>query len=90
MAFSLNLPAGYIAVYGMGVSQGASGITGISATSNLKFGTIYNVWAGGETYVYGGDNVMFREQDVTCRVISEHNPYTILPARLATKEILPP
>ena len=90
MALPLILPMGFIAVYGTGTTISASGVSNTTPDGILRWGNIYNVWAGGETYIYGGDNVMFKETDVTVRLASGSAVYTILPARLVTKEELAP
>ena len=78
------LPNGYIAVYGAGSTVSPSGISNITPQGVMRWGSVYQVWAGGETYVYGGDSVMFKETDVFCRLAYNTIPYTILPARLVT------
>lgn len=80
------LPTGYVAVYGTGSSLSPNGITNINPDGPMKWGSIYQVWPGGETYIYGNDNVMFLENDVTCRLSYSNIPYTIIPARLVTKQ----
>ena len=82
----IDLAAGHILIYGMGTSQSPSGIGNLSADGLLRWGSVYQIWAGGETYIYGGDNVMFNENDVVCRVSYLGIPYTEVPARLATKQ----
>lgn len=81
-----TLKAGQVLVYGMGTDVSPSGISNISADGALRWGSIYQVWPGGETYIYGGDNVMFNENDVVCRLAYNNIPYTVVPARLATKQ----
>ena len=84
------LPAGMIAVYG----TGTKGVTPAGATlpDNFVFGSIYNVWAGGETYVYGGDTVYWKDDNTVVRLATAGGTYTILPAKLATVDnyIAPP
>jgi hypothetical protein len=83
-ALPIILPSGTIAVYGMGTTLSPSGISNINPDGQLRWGSVYQVWSGGETFVYGGDNVMFREEDIICRLAYGNIPYTIVPARLAT------
>lgn len=93
MSFPIVLPAGMIAVYGMGVEQATP--SGIHLDSGWRVGTVYNIWDGGATYIYGGDVVYWNEKERTyTRIVTEDNlTYTILPARLVTidnPEVLPP
>jgi len=84
------LPVGFILVYGLGVEQSQSGIT--PENTVFKFGSVYQIWDGGEVFVYGGDSVMFKESDVTCRLAigtDPNNVYTMIPARLVTREDIP-
>jgi hypothetical protein len=80
----ISLPAGHVLVYGMGTTVSPSGVENTSASGGLRWGNIYQIWDGGETYVYGGDNIMFKETDVVCRLAYGGIPYTLVPARLAT------
>lgn len=82
----ITLATGQIAVYGMGTAVSPSGISNINADGVFRWGSVYQVWPGGETYIYGGDNVMFNNNDVVCRLSYNNIPYTIVPARLATKQ----
>lgn len=89
MSFPIVLPSGYIAVYGTGSTSNPSGITQPEPNSDLRFGSVYHIWDGGAAYIYGGDQIMFKESDVFTRIISEEIPYTIIPARLVTKQDIP-
>jgi len=80
------LPIGHIAIYGTGTMVSSSGVANTAPNGILRWGSIYQVWDGGATYIYGGDTVMFKESDVVCRIASQNIPYTIVPARLATKD----
>lgn len=80
------LPAGMISVYGWGYEHSISGI--VPDNINFKFGTVYQIWDGGATYVYGGDEVMWEEGTEQCKLAYGGKPFTILPARLATKQVL--
>lgn len=84
------LSPGQVAVYGVG----GTGITdtGMVLLDTQRYGTIYNIWDGGATYIYGNTQVVFNESDVFCRVVaSDLNRYTILPAaRLVTENIIIP
>jgi hypothetical protein len=85
-ALPIFLPNGTIAVYGTGSTTSPSGISNTTADGEMRWGSVYQIWNGGATYVYGGDNVMFKETDVVCRLAYNNIPYTIVPARLVTKQ----
>lgn len=89
MSLPINLPSGVAAVYGMGTMVSSVGLTQPEPNSPLRFGSIYQIYDGGQVFVYGGDEVMFDEKDVICRVVSENIPYTLVPVRLVTKQIIP-
>lgn len=82
-ALPITLPNGVIAIYGDGVRESASGVI---ATEAYLFGYVDKVWDGGEVYVYGGDSVMFAKKDIIDRVVYTSGTYTLVPARLVTKE----
>jgi len=82
----INLPNGIVAVYGMGTSVSTTGIGNIDPSGDLRFGQVYQVYEGGAVFVYNFDNIMFREGDVTQRIMFDNIPYTLVPARLVTKE----
>lgn len=79
------LAAGYVLIYGTGINESLSGI--IPTDDNFKFGTIYQIWDGGSTYVQQGENVMFNVRLVTETFYFNGAPYTMIPARLVTKDI---
>lgn len=83
------LPNGVIAVYGMGGYTSDMGLT-VRADSDFRFGHVDKVYDGGAVFVYGGDEVLFREADVTYRLIFNDYPYTIIPARLVANQGPPP
>lgn len=86
-ALPLILPEGVIAVYGRGTTSSSSGVI---ATEGVLFGTVDKVWDGGEIFVYAGDSVMFNEKSIIGRVNYTSGTYTLVPARLATKEEFAP
>lgn len=88
MAIPAVLPNGMVLVYGWGHTQGISGI--VPTTQRFLFATVYQIWDGGEVFVYGGDNVMWKEGDEYCKLTYANNPYTMIPARLVTKEFVLP
>lgn len=83
-SFPLILRVGEVSVYGDGFTTPTP--QGIVNPAGTLWGSIYNVWDGGSTYVYTGDTISFREGDVICRLAIGTAHYTIVPARLATKE----
>jgi len=82
----INLPNGVVAVYGMGTKESPSGITLVSESSEIRFGYIDQIYSGCAVFVYGGDAVMFKENDVIERIMYNNYPYTLVPMRLVTKE----
>jgi len=83
--FPAILPVGYASIYGLGSYTSPSGAL-VVADQDFRFGSVYGIYAGGEVFIYGGDVVMFREADVTYRYQVDGVPYTVIPARLATKQ----
>lgn len=88
--FPIILPVGVIAVYGSG--DVGTMPSGVIIESNSRYGTVYNIWDGGATYVYGGDVVYWKEGNQVARIVtSDNNTYTLLPARLVTIDnLIPP
>lgn len=84
----VNLANGQILVYGWGYETSQSGI--VPNTTGVKFGTVYQIWEGGAMFVYAGDPVMWKDEDVYVKLAYAGQPFTIIPCRLVTKEILPP
>jgi hypothetical protein len=83
-AFPIILPSGVIAVYGVGLATAST--SGFVPTEGYLFGVVDKVWDGGETFVYGGDSVLFSDKDVIERLTFTSGTYTLIPARLVTKE----
>lgn len=82
------LPAGTVAVYGVGdIGMMPSGAI---IPTEYRFGTIYNIWDGGAPYVYGGDIIYWKETDTLTRLATSGGTYTIVPARLATQDYVIP
>jgi len=82
MSLPIILASGRVAVYGAG-SPASSPQTatpqGLVLTPNYLKGTVYNIWDGGATYVYGGDIVYWKDGEQECRVVTEDNlTYTLL------------
>lgn len=83
------LANGVVAIYGVGGYISASGVIPNGET-DFRFGLINKVYAGGSVFVYDNDEVMFRDADVITRVLYNDYPYTLIPARLVTKQEPPP
>ena len=90
MSLPIILPAGLIAVYGAGNGQDPMP-SGARPTNGFLFGTVYNIWDGGATYIYGGDVVFWKDGTQVCRIATTENlEYTLIPARLVTKDFIVP
>jgi kynureninase len=75
-ALSVYLAPSHVAIYGLGVSQGNSGI--FSNTSGFKFGTIYQIGELVGSWQVG-NSVLFKTTDVKCRLVTQNNlTYTII------------
>ena len=83
------LSPGMVAIYGIGDFQKPMP-SGAILETGYRFGTIYNIWDGGATYIYGGDVVFWKDGDEQTRLATAGGIYTILPARLVTQDIPPP
>lgn len=93
MALPIILPPGAVAIYGDGFpvsSPTQATPSGAVYPPEYRRGTIYNIWAGGTSYIYGGDVVVFKEGEQTCRIVTEDNlTYTIINvAKVVTDSIL--
>lgn len=75
MALPVYLGLGLVSIYGPGTT---ASIHGFTATPNrFKFGTIYQI-ADNITNNFVGDRVMFKEDDVTCRLAVGGVQYTFV------------
>lgn len=87
MSVPITLPSGYVLIYGRYYPSNG----GVYPDNDKwRFGTIYQVWDGGQVFVYGGDEVMFNTEAVLVTLNYNNNPYQMIPARLVTKQITPP
>lgn len=76
LTLPITLPVGVVLIYGEGVE---AGVTGIEPNNTVfKFGQVSQAWDGGEVFVYGNPNVMFKEQDVINRLYYFGYPYTMI------------
>jgi hypothetical protein len=86
MSLPITLPYGLIAVYGTGTATGSSvGFTLFDQQSDVRFGVVEQVYPGA-VFVYNGDSIIFRDEDVSMRLRYSNYPYTFLPDSLVTKE----
>lgn len=76
MALPITLPNGVVAIYGSGSVNGS--IQGIVAPEGYLWGTVTNVWAGGEPYIYSGDSTLFKNDDIVIRLAWDNSPYTLI------------
>lgn len=81
MSLPIILPSGTVLVYGLGISSYNSVQ---AADPRVVFGSIYQVWAGGDPFYSANDYIMFDARLATV-VIYGNYPYTQVDARLATK-----
>lgn len=83
-ALPVILPVGVVAVYGNGFDTPTP--QNIINPPGTLWGSIYDLWDGGRTYMYIGDTVTFKESNIIARLAIGSGHYTIVPARLVTKE----
>ena len=84
MALPVYFGFPFVGIYGAG---SVTSINGITVTPNrFKFGTIYQVGGNADPFQVGSI-VMFKEDDVYCRLAYAGVPYTIVEsARLVLRE----
>lgn len=70
------LPFGIVSIYGVGTSTGSG--WNIVAPQGYLWGTVDDVYDGGAIFVYNGDNLLFREDEVVCRLAWDNATYTLL------------
>lgn len=92
MSIPTVLAAGTLAVYGIGAKATTPQTampSGLILEENYRYGTVYQIWDGGQPYVYGGDVVYWKDGNQISRLVTQENTtYTILPAQLVTKDNL--
>jgi hypothetical protein len=77
MPLPIYLGLGLVAIYGPGVTSSLHGITVVP--NSFKFGTIYQMWDNGSVNTnLIGDVVMFKEDDVVCRLALDGVQHTIM------------
>lgn len=89
-AIPVILPNGVILVYGWGNKRDGSEGLVTPTSQEFVFGSVYQVWDGGAVFIYGGDQVMWKQGDEQCQLAYGGNPYTQIEARLVTKQIIIP
>ena len=82
------LPPGVVLIYGHGYEASTNNI--VPSNIIFRFGTVYQIWEGGATYIYGGDEVMWKDGDEQCKLAFENIPYTQIECRLVTKQTFVP
>ncbi len=82
------LSEGLFSVYGEFSSVGQNNIT---APSNCKFAVIDDVWNGGDINAQIGQSVLFKEDDVICRLAWDNGTYSLIPVnKILLTEQTPP
>lgn len=89
MSVPIFLSSGTILVYGWGYKRDGSEGLPTPTTQQFVFGNVYQIWNGGQVFVYGGDQVMWQEGTEICKLAYAGNPYTQIRARLVTKQDIP-
>ncbi len=85
-ALPVYLGLGMVAVYGAGIGTSMSGIRPTQLGQSFKFGTIYQI--NSAPGFMEGNPVMFREEDVVCRLAIGNLTYTLVEgARLVLTDI---
>lgn len=81
----VKLGYGQVLIYGSGL---ATGVMGLQAETDLfRFGTIYQIYDGGEVFFRVGDSVMFKTDQIETRLDYQNYYYTLIDqARLAVAE----
>jgi len=81
----INLGYGQVLIYGAGLATGTMGVSVEQA--EYRFGNIYQIYDGGETFFKVGDSVMFDATQIEARLIYLDYYYTLInQARLAISE----
>lgn len=75
MALPITLPNGVVAIYGSGSFTGSNGIT---PPFGYYWGTVNSVFAGGETYIYNGDSILYKDEDVVVKLAYDNATYTLV------------
>lgn len=75
MALPIILPANHVAVYG---ALATISVNNIQAPDGYFWGSIYMIAPGAEVWVYGGDTVLFKNDQVKCRLAWDNGTYTLL------------
>lgn len=90
MSLPIFLPYGIVSIYGIG---SGTGLTGIVPPSGFLFGEIDAVSQYEITWAAPGQNVLFPNAEVECRLAyaADNTSYTLIAeARLVCYEIIPP
>lgn len=81
----INLGYGQVLIYGAGLATGVMGVR--PEEDRFRFGTIYQIYEGGETYFSVGQSVMFDITQIEVKLDYQNYYYTLInQARLAISE----
>jgi hypothetical protein len=81
----INLGYGQVLIYGAGLATGVMGVT--PETNRFRFGNIYQIYDGGETFFKVGDSVMFDADQIEVKLEYLNYYYTLIDqSRLAISE----
>ena len=90
MSVPIILPNGSILVYGWGTARDGSEGFVTPSTQRFVFGTVYQIWDGGSPFIYGGDQVMWKDGSELCKLVYAGKPYTFLEFKAASKQQIIP
>lgn len=81
----INLGYGQVLIYGAGLATGVMGVR--PEEDRFRFGTIYQIYDGGEAYFSVGDSVMFDIEKIELKLEYLNYYYTLVnQAQLAISE----
>lgn len=84
MALPAYLPYGFVSIYGVGTPVGTLGMT---PPPGYLFGVIYQIAQHEIEWATVGNNVLFNNSDVVCRLAYANSPYTLIEeAKLVLRE----
>lgn len=81
--FPFALPVGILSIYGVGEMNSASGIVG---NTNMRFGSVYQIFDGGQGYFSVGQKIKFNKNDVNEVLVYNGVRWTLLPVWLVSDD----
>lgn len=75
MALPGYLGQGFVSLYGIGTT---TGVSGIEAPEGFLFSTIDGVWNSGNVAAQVGDNILYKTEDVHCRIVWDNATIVLL------------